>query len=213
MSYVHPAAAEHLRKRWTRPDAYRFAAPGTPEAKMPGYLHPWAAVARAEDEARWAAEDEALERDVLQRKLWDLRRQLDEVKCELAARRAAERREAEELRIKSDLAFERFRRVLTRYIEQQKAGFDPNQPRVPAGNSDGGQWTSARGTGRESRRDDAGGAVQLAADNQRQNKMVRDVVVRLRLTQDQQQELHRAISGQGYSYHQVLEIAKDMFGK
>src|SRR5581483_6598811 len=26
-----------------------------------------------------------------------------------------------------------------------KAGFDPNQPRVPAGNPDGGQWTSTGG--------------------------------------------------------------------
>jgi hypothetical protein len=51
---MHPAAAEHLRKRWMRPDAYRFAAPGTPEAQPPGYLHPWAAVARAE-EAKAAA--------------------------------------------------------------------------------------------------------------------------------------------------------------
>ena len=55
MSYMHPAALEHRRKYWLRPDAYRFAAPGTPEAKMPGYLHPWAAVARAEK----AAQDEA----------------------------------------------------------------------------------------------------------------------------------------------------------
>jgi hypothetical protein len=29
----------------------------------------------------------------------------------------------------------------------RKAGFDPNQPRVPAGNSDGGQWTDAEGGG------------------------------------------------------------------
>ncbi len=28
-----------------------------------------------------------------------------------------------------------------------KANFDPNQPRVPAGNSDGGQWTDAGGGG------------------------------------------------------------------
>jgi hypothetical protein len=26
-----------------------------------------------------------------------------------------------------------------------KAGFNPNQPRVPAGNSDGGQWTGSGG--------------------------------------------------------------------
>ena len=29
-----------------------------------------------------------------------------------------------------------------------KAGFDPNQPRVPAGSSDGGRWTSGGVVGR-----------------------------------------------------------------
>ena len=29
----------------------------------------------------------------------------------------------------------------------RKAGFDPDQPRVPAGNPDGGQWTSGGGGG------------------------------------------------------------------
>lgn len=28
-----------------------------------------------------------------------------------------------------------------------KANFDPSQPRVPAGNSDGGQWTDGNGGG------------------------------------------------------------------
>jgi len=40
MTYFHPAAVEHRRKRFTRADAYRFAAPGTPEAKPPGWLDP-----------------------------------------------------------------------------------------------------------------------------------------------------------------------------
>ena len=30
-----------------------------------------------------------------------------------------------------------------------KANIDPNQPRVPAGNSDGGQWTAAGGGGED----------------------------------------------------------------
>ncbi|MGA7458272.1 MAG: hypothetical protein WBW51_13265 [Methyloceanibacter sp.] len=30
-----------------------------------------------------------------------------------------------------------------------KANFDPNQPRVPAGNPDGGQWTSTGGGGED----------------------------------------------------------------
>ena len=40
MTYFHPAWLEHQRKRYLRADAYRFAAPGTPEAKPPGWLDP-----------------------------------------------------------------------------------------------------------------------------------------------------------------------------
>jgi hypothetical protein len=35
----------------------------------------------------------------------------------------------------------KFARVLRRTFCTHKAGFNPNQPRVPAGNPDGGQWT------------------------------------------------------------------------
>lgn len=54
------------------------------------------------------------------------------------------------MRLKWRLAFEHWRRKATRWVIVAKAGFDPNQPRVPAGNPDGGQWTSTgggRGTG------------------------------------------------------------------
>jgi CDI toxin RNase A-like protein len=137
MSYIHPAALEHLRKRWERPDAYRFAAPGTPEA-----VPPWE---RPETKARWAAERDALKRAAFERELFDLRRDWEELKREIAAKREAERREVEELRIKSDLAFENFRRAFKSYAQQRK--YSPDQPRVPAGNPDGGQWTSGGGEG------------------------------------------------------------------
>jgi hypothetical protein len=42
---------------------------------------------------------------------------------------------------------------------------------------------------------------------------VRDIVVRLGLNRSQQQQLHREISGMGYNFHEILEIAKDLFGK
>jgi hypothetical protein len=52
------------------------------------------------------------------------------------------------------LALRRDHAVLRRAFEEvkaallaRKAGFDPNQPRVPAGNSYGGQWTDAGGGG------------------------------------------------------------------
>ncbi|MFG1461255.1 hypothetical protein V5F77_00015 [Xanthobacter sp. DSM 24535] len=49
--------------------------------------------------------------------------------------------------IASALASLKFEVQLLRYGLALKAGFSPAQPRVPAGNSDGGQWTDAGGSG------------------------------------------------------------------
>lgn len=49
------------------------------------------------------------------------------------------------MRLKWRLAFEHWRRKAAHWVATAKAGFDPNQPRVPAGSPDGGQWTSAGG--------------------------------------------------------------------
>jgi len=141
MAWIDPRYEEHQRKRWTRPDSYRFFKPGCPEAKMPGYLHPWAAVARAEE----AKAQEAADWETFQREVLELRRDWEELKREIRAQQAAKAREAEALRIKSDLAFERFVRTYKRYIAQQKAGYNPDQPSVPKGNPDGGQWSGDAG--------------------------------------------------------------------
>lgn len=91
----------------------------TPEAKKPGYLHPWAAVARAEE----AAEDEARARAAAEQ---------DAFEREVLALRAANAR----VRIMlADVKFELALRALGRKYSQ-------NQPRVPAGSRQGGQWTS-----------------------------------------------------------------------
>ncbi len=50
-------------------------------------------------------------------------------------------------------------------------------------------------------------------DNKKQNKQVRDIGKKLDLNKEQLRELHDAISGQGYSYQEILDLAKDMFGK
>jgi hypothetical protein len=124
MSYMPPDAVEYRRKRWTRPDAHRFAKPGSPEAD-PGFLHSWAEVARrkqaAADEAkaREAAEQDAFEREVLALRADTerLRRMLAEVKYELA-----------------------WRRIVRKY--------SPDQPRVPAGSGrESGRWTDGGGEG------------------------------------------------------------------
>lgn len=51
------------------------------------------------------------------------------------------------------------------------------------------------------------------ANNQAQNKQIDDISKQLRLTKGQRRELHDYISKQGYSYQEILEIARDMFGR
>jgi hypothetical protein len=94
----------------------------TPEAKRPGTLHPWAAVARAEE----AAEDEArahaaAEQDAFEREIEALRAANARVRIMLA-----------------DVKFELALRALGRK-------YSPNQPRLPAGSREGGQWTRGGG--------------------------------------------------------------------
>src|SRR3954468_4077879 len=63
---------EHRRKLYERQDAWRLAPPGTPEAKMPGWLDPSATRVRlkeAQEEearAREAAAQEEFERGLLE---------------------------------------------------------------------------------------------------------------------------------------------------
>jgi len=112
MSYADPRWLEGRRKYWTRPDGYRFFKPGCPEAKMPGWLDPWATRVRmeeaAQDEARAQAEaaQEEFERDLLQLRL-----------------------EVKKLKLEHEL-----------WCFEQK--YSPDQPRVPPGSPQGGQWTS-----------------------------------------------------------------------
>lgn len=47
----------------------------------------------------------------------------------------------------------------------------------------------------------------------RENKVVRDVVKKLRLNKDQQRQLHDAISGEGLGYKEILKLAEGMFPK
>jgi hypothetical protein len=85
MSYMHPAALEARRKYLTRHDAWRFAPPGTPEAKMPGWLDPSMTRVRfeeaQEEEARAA---EAASQEEFERELQQLRASHERLKAELA---------------------------------------------------------------------------------------------------------------------------------
>jgi uncharacterized protein RhaS with RHS repeats len=48
-------------------------------------------------------------------------------------------------------------------------------------------------------------------NNGRENKQARDVAVALGLNKDQRQKLHDAITGQGYDYHEIKNLAIEMF--
>ncbi|MGN3967534.1 hypothetical protein ACS0ZG_37650 [Burkholderia gladioli] len=56
------------------------------------------------------------------------------------------------------------------------------------------------------------GSTGTPGNNQAQNKQVRDVATQLGLSKDQRQQLHREISGQNLSYHEIMGVAKDLFG-
>lgn len=53
----------------------------------------------------------------------------------------------------------------------------------------------------------------MPGDHERQNKQSDDVVRDLGLNKDQAQELHRLIGGEGMGYQEILEFARQWFGK
>ena len=115
MAWIDPRYEEGRRKYWRRADGYRFFKPGCPEAKMPGWLDPWATRVRAKEAAEDAARARAAEeQEEFEREVLALRHDFAKLKLEYELRRI-----------------------------QQK--YSPNQPRVPAGSPDGGQWASGGG--------------------------------------------------------------------
>ena len=50
-------------------------------------------------------------------------------------------------------------------------------------------------------------------NNQKQNKQIKDIANQLGLNKDQIRRLHDKITGKGYSYQEILELAKEMFNK
>jgi hypothetical protein len=97
----------------------------------------------------------------LQSEIAEFRSILREVKEVYAIRRLRRK----ELELKCELAALAVKEVFGRYFEQcRKAGFNPNQPRVPAGNPDGGQWTSEGGVGRVRLADASGVASPVTSD-------------------------------------------------
>jgi hypothetical protein len=155
MAQFHPAWREYRRryfirpngKVWMRPnahlsirhDAHRFMPPGSPRyvgKDVVRYFWPDAGSQLPAQE--WNAAERA---------------ELLAIKSELAELIAIRRERAELQAIKEELAKIRFEIKFRRLLRDFKAGFNPNQPRVPAGSHEGGQWTSGSGADGAGRND------------------------------------------------------------
>lgn len=136
MAWIHPDAVEYWRKQFTRHDAHRYIRPDPERWLSPEELR----LLRLEQE-----EDRNHQPPPFDRRAWLLRTR--------GAERNAAARQAR-AKFNSPLDDPEVRLLLTeikldllRLQYWRKANFNPNQPRVPAGNPDGGQWTSDGGGG------------------------------------------------------------------
>jgi hypothetical protein len=139
--YMRPNASRYLRHDHARldgPEAYdRKDAPQNPHA-----------LAWTGKRGRWMPENGG-DRTLDQSTLLSRKSRLAAFESDLA-------------KLKSELAWLRFQRAFSRYVQVRlKANFNPAQPRVSAGNPDGGQWTSEGGS---SNRQSQEGRVWLAGD-------------------------------------------------
>jgi hypothetical protein len=137
MSRINERWLEQRRSRWLRPDYERFLRPDRARYESPGATQQnaapnsrWLPLAHVEREQKAFREDQLSLAELRRERLWLMRQKL--VLLELYDLR---------LRLKAQLYNEKY---------------SPNQPRVPKGNPDGGQWTSyGGGSG-------GGGRVQVA---------------------------------------------------
>ena len=121
MPVDHLAWGAYQRRRWTRHDAERFWRPDAARFMTPE------AARQLLPESMWPNEPPHRKSSS-----YDLKSDRSFL-TELAADRA------ELLRLRSELAA---LRADLRFRQLLGKAYNPNQPRVPAGNPDGGQWTS-----------------------------------------------------------------------
>jgi hypothetical protein len=120
----NPAWIAHQRARWLRPDAHLFVRPDAHRFMPPGTPR-----LTGKDAVRYFWPDAASDR-----RAQALDHKHD---AHLAAARASL------LRLKRQVAALAFELKFNRLLREK--GYNPDQPRVPAGNPDGGQWTDGGG--------------------------------------------------------------------
>jgi len=150
---------EHYR-RFLRPD-WRRLLPPDPERGLTceqiksqrhdfmlrdrAFETPLARRMRKEQEAREREEQERLEaehREEIEREALAMKAGLAPLRVELVWAELRWKAECVERKRRADIAWERFKATFMRgdFAPRGKANFNPDQPRMPAGNPDGGQW-------------------------------------------------------------------------
>lgn len=123
MAYVHPAWIEHQRRRFMRPDAQRYWRPDA---------------------------DRLAPKETLKALGWQDPNETKAVSfsgSQPSSEHEDEAAETQRLQTLREIASLRVELAMLR-LAAGKANFNPNQPRVPAGNPDGGQWTTEGSAGR-----------------------------------------------------------------
>jgi hypothetical protein len=145
-------------RRWLPPDPER----GLTREQIKAQRHdlmlrdrafetPLARRLRKEREEREREEQEALEaehREEIERDALAMKAELASLRVELVWAELRWKAECAESKRRADIAWERFKAAFMRgdFAPRGKANFNPNQPRVPTGSPDGGQWTGGDGS-------------------------------------------------------------------
>lgn len=141
MAWIHPAAEEYQRQRWTRPDGERYLRPDAERWLSPEELHLLQLQQPADAKSQLQPFD---------RKAWFDRLRGGARHAFGNARRAIEPMEDDPgvRRLIAELKLD------LRRLQLWLKAYNPNQPRVPRGVPEGGEWTrlagpspSGRGTG------------------------------------------------------------------
>lgn len=131
---ANDAARIERYRRFGRPDWRRFVRPNWER-----YVHPAHHEAKRKE---FALRDRAFE-TAGERHLREEQEERERQEQERLEAKHQREIEAEALKIKADLAWLRFELFMVDMALRAKANFNPQQPRVPKGNPDGGQWTDA----------------------------------------------------------------------
>src|SRR5262245_9538609 len=136
MAQFHPAWLAEQRRRWTRHDAHLWVRPDAYRFRTSGKAR-----ATGKDVAGYSSPASAADQTFQTNSTPTAPAQLDPSAAIAAEIRAIRDLQYELAKIKFEIKYQR----LLRELRSLKYGYNPNQPRVPAGNPDGGEWTRVAG--------------------------------------------------------------------